>query len=554
MITERDCIAADHIIRASGAGDLFGQGLRRSPRGRKAAFPAEVLLIGKFLAAQAYGDVHLTTVHRVLTREVPIHWQETWGVVQGAKVIREFDLQHISRRVSDALDHTAVRLRGRVPDEQIVAEQQRRRATLNAILDAIIDATLTPRPAGSADYAVDGTGLWAAERARRKAPSGPIVEGVDEEDRPVGVVTEDDTSDAGRKAVARDRRPSDAGYGVKTKKDGSRGVYYGYEMHGLVRVPVERGEPALLERLRLTPASEDVIEPTFEAIDSVLRSGQAIKHLMADRHYSYKKFDRWVLPLIERNIRQIVDLRVDDHGFTEWDGLLIAAAWAHCPATPVRLGRIPKPAKDATAEEWDQFRADIEERSRFACRLSKPMDERGTVRWECPAIAGTIGCPRRAGTVDAARELGLPIVANPPAEADAPTLCQQASIAMKVDNPGLQKIMKVHQREYWGSQKHTRLFNRRTFVEGWFGVFKGDTTAKKKRGSSLATGIAHASIEAALFATVANTIMLRAWHRDHPDAPAAHPLLAPDDLTLKTVQVTEAEAAMLAKFRAAAVA
>lgn len=42
----------------------------------------------------------------------------------------------------------------------------------------------------------------------------------------------------------------------------------------------------------------------------------------------------------------------------------------------------------------------------------------GTSRWECPARARKVGCPHVTGTVQDARDLGMPIVAQPPAGPD----------------------------------------------------------------------------------------------------------------------------------------
>jgi hypothetical protein len=39
--------------------------------------------------------------------------------------------------------------------------------------------------------------------------------------------------------------------------------------------------------------------------------------------------------------------------------------------------------------------------------------------------------------------------------------------------------MKTHQKYYWGSRKHVALAGRRTYVEGFFGVLKGDTAANR---------------------------------------------------------------------------
>lgn len=49
--------------------------------------------------------------------------------------------------------------------------------------------------------------------------------------------------------------------------------------------------------------------------------------------------------------------------------------------------------------------------------------------------------------------------------------------------------------------------------------------AGKQLGSSLYTGLAHATLEIAVFACVANIIQLRAWHKETELGEPTHPLL-----------------------------
>jgi hypothetical protein len=114
--------------------------------------------------------------------------------------------------------------------------------------------------------------------------------------------------------------------------------------------------------------------------------------------------------------------------------------------------------------------------------------------------------------VSAAQDLGRPIIAS--TLEHLPQVCTQDSVGLQVTYDEQAKRVKLHQDHYWGTRKHIALFNRRTFVGGWFGTLKGDSSANKNRGSNLYTGIVHASIEAAVFTAVTNIINLRSWHRD----------------------------------------
>ncbi|MDQ1305260.1 MAG: hypothetical protein QG671_1091 [Actinomycetota bacterium] len=74
--------------------------------------------------------------------------------------ITHSDLYNLTRRITKQLDHTKIRA-GHLGDK----ERYRRRELLDAISDAILEATLIPRPAGATCYALDGIGIWAAEKA-----------------------------------------------------------------------------------------------------------------------------------------------------------------------------------------------------------------------------------------------------------------------------------------------------------------------------------------------------------------------------------------------------
>ena len=129
--------------------------------------------------------------------------------------------------------------------------------------------------------------------------------------------------------------------------------------------------------------------------------------------------------------------------------------------------------------------------------------------------------------MQAARKLGLPLINQPP-EHPLP-ICTQDSVGLRVTNETQGRLLTTHQKHYWGSRIQIALAKRRTFVEGWFGTLKGDSAANKNRGSSLYTVLAHASIEVAIFAAVANVINLRSWHDETGLGDPHHPLLSEPD-------------------------
>jgi len=128
-----------------------------------------------------------------------------------------------------------------------------------------------------------------------------------------------------------------------------------------------------------------------------------------------------------------------------------------------------------------------------------------------------------------AQEGNLPIIASPPDSEDAPKMCTQDSFGLHITNNQQAILMKVYQKHYWGSPTQRKLNARRTYVEGFFGVLKGDTSAAMKRGNHLYTGLAHSTLNAAIFGMVSNIILLRSWHLETTLGDPKHPLLEPED-------------------------
>ncbi len=290
---------------------------------------------------------------------------------------------------------------------------------------------------------------------------------------PIDSETDDAANEASAdsKVDSTTRKPPsdpDASWGVKTRKDGNRESYYGYELHALVRAPDypdQEGFIPLFETFEVTPAGKDIVRPSLGMLDRSTAMGNTVSELLADRHYSHKAEDRWFFQLLKRGIRQHVDLHANDQGFRDYNGMKLAAGWMHFPGTLSRLGRIDSPAPNADDAKKEAFAELIEERHQYAMRRVARLDEDSGARWECPAIDGRVGCPLREGSVEIAQLNGLPVIVEPPDKDGAPTCCTQRTVTT-----GHDAQPKVEQEHYWGSRKWKRCYNARTYVEGASGT------------------------------------------------------------------------------------
>jgi hypothetical protein len=535
--------------------------IRPSNRGRKTLDPV-IFLTGMQLSIDKYNVATVTKIFHVLTHDLTRDDQWDLGVRTFNKngkedVITKHDLYALTKRITKMLDFTRHRA-ALLSDE----ERMLRRDQVDGIVAAILEPTLIPRPTGSDSYALDGTAIWASERSKTKIPSGPAPDPVHEEDQlnvKIDQLDQTQLQNPESNDGAHSPKPgkghhgeSDADFGAKTDHDGTRKYYFGYDVEALVRVPAllpdgkkSRAEPNLLEALVVIPGGRDIVNPCLRMFDRMMAEGKTIRTILVDRHYSYKGFDRWMNELMKRGIEQVADMHSNDQGFRDWDGMKFAAGWAHCPSTPDRLGTIPTLGPTATPNEIAVFNALINERRTYAAKRVNTLDQDGKIRFGCPALDGSVGCPLRAGTMATAIAAQLPVISNPPAEIGRPSICTQQTVQIQVSTDPQKRAMKMYQRSYWGSKVWQSTYARRTYVEGWFGVLKNTTATGFHRGSHQFMGLPLVSLALAMAAATTNLRLLRTWHAETSLGDSSHPLLQPDKPHYGFAEITEEESANL---------
>ena len=512
MTVEETLTALEHatwVVDRSGAGPILDANSRVTNRGRRRQGLDGRLFLILMIVAAGQGRVTFRAMHKIATGQLPRPMQWELGILRRhpkSGAVIELSYKQVSDMGARLSQHLSAR-DPKLPENQ-------RAARLNA-LQAISDLLLVASHAMSNTtdaFAVDETGVWSWAKGTRAPADAPLVHPGDEDAQaaaaaradhaagkasghPLGpdlLVDEDvetDTAEPNNPNTG-DSFDPDAKWGVKTHKSGGRSSYFGYSMHTLVRVPPMRdGKPDLkagplyIERLRLTAASTDVVDVTLDMIDKVRAGGTEVKEIIGDRHYSYKGYDRWAKPLLERGIWPVHDLRKNDHGAVDLDGAKIIAGTPHCPGTPQHLETVERPGLGASPEEWARFNVMIEERQRYAMRRhSTPLGD-GKSRWVCPAKADKLGCPLVAGTTQVARNHQLPVVVPPPGE---PPRCCTVKTAMQIPAT---KVMKYTQEWYWGTPEWELRWNRRTYVESVFGNLKNPNTENVHRGFVQVVGL-----------------------------------------------------------------
>lgn len=563
MIDKRQLARAEHIIDSSGVVDVLIAGYRTSPRGRPANRSGlRLMLLGMLLSIHHRGTSTLTSAHATLSsldvdEQIRIGWCE---IVDGKpeQPVTLDDFYNLDRVICERLAYTEAS-----DPELDDSERERRHQVIRDYCDALCDVF---RFAWDSDaLALDATGVWSWGRGYSKDKDGPTVQRLASEhhvaDESVAETIETMSQMATR------RRDVDAAWGVKTKKNGQNEVFFGYEMHAFAQTPQltdprasdeTNGAPPLLTRFELTPAGTDVVDVSLNLLD---RHHVDIKDLIVDRHYHYKTPDRWKAKLDRRGVRQHLNLRKDEHGFTEYQRMRFAAGSAHCPATPDDLGTIERPNAGETSG-FEEFSRKIAVRERYAMQPHTKPDEHGTHRVKCPAVAGKVGCPLRPDTEAVAIELGLPLVENPPSHEPGgeplPACCTQETVTVSFDpNDDAQaRLYKLQQQHYWGSEAWERVWSKRTYIEGLFGNVKNPGTENLRRGHFQIFGLVWVHIVLGLAAASYNLRMLDNWAARNPGHPHQNlPLTASheadDEPIVGRIEVTAEEYKMLQAYRAA---
>lgn len=491
MITLLQFRHALSIVDGSGAADLLERLMYPNPQGRRGPLSQRAFLVGMLLTLMTTGTALYREIHELLARRLPIAAQIELGIVTATD--NGDGTTTVERTVEEDHFYTFTRKLRSVmrPNEPLGDDIHR---ALLDITDRLLAETLPDRPKGATTYAVDETGHWAHSLGRKDREPAPDTE-------------------------AGPGHDTEAGWSGKTAKDGTTEWYFGWSIHAIVRAPAVgkdgSSEPLLLEALDLTAAGTDLVDPTLHLLDRMLDRGLGVGDLLGDRHYSYKQAERWAVPLRDHGIRQVLDLRADEHGFHDVDGTRVTAGSPHCPATPDVYAKHvrPAPADDPTPEDFRRFEDFIEARQQWALqRRSTPWASK--IRYSCPARSGTLGCALVEGSDDVAREVGLPIVENPPDPTTAPKCCTQRTVTLDAAAIGEKHI----QERYWGSAAWYAAYRKRTHVESWFGTAKNPSKSTVSRQASYADCRGLRLLYVAVAATATNLLLLRRWHEQHGES------------------------------------
>ena len=537
MISRAEFERALALVRRSGVQDTLEARLHpRGEGGRPRALDLDVLLAAMILTTTHYQDLLLTRVHRLLTNDLAHSYQRQLGVIRadGQKLsIRQ--VRYVLEAIERKYAYTAKRRPGL--DDPARAE---RRESFQEVIDQLLAGSIPAHLAGQGRFAVDASAIDSAARGK-KMPNGTKKERARAKaERAARTDAENAELDALAAEVNADSEAGrsydpDARWGYRTKTfDNKTKKCFGYQLIAFTRVGAvgqEGREPLLIDRIVVVAANASMSAPSISALDRFAASGQPVTEVIVDRGFSNYTPDNWAYGLRDRGIEQVLDLSEDDYGIRDFNGVTMVAGWPHCPAMPVELEEIRRPAsltagtlkKSATPRERMRHARQRKEIAAFEERIaaremyafvrtslgqdrSKTGKGKDAERFACPAQAGKVVCDNCP--LSRFAPAGLPRVLNPPTTPGIPDACKQATISVPMTvSP------KLRQRERWGTPAWVISYNRRSRVEGGFGLLKNDATGNVKRGWTRQVGIIKTTLLLAVAVTASNLRQLLTWSR-----------------------------------------
>lgn len=525
-------------------------GFERQPQGPKTNVEMiRLLFIGMLLSISESKSATISSAYIALTQKLDHRDQLRLGIKTGPgpkDFIARDRLYYASDVVVEQLAY------GKSTDGLISRDEAARRH--DAVLDAcfgLLDYTAEATEVDDGELAIDQTAVWAWSRGKYcPKPTLEEIAAQSDEMTKEGLSVlrggDVDAADLDGMTVTDDPEKlkgfdPDAAWSGATAKDGGLKRFYGYFASVIAAVPRGRidDDPTtrapVVRRVEMTSSTDDVVDVTLRLLDSIPNK---IKSILVDRHYSFKKFDRWQLPLIKRGIRQVLDLRASDYKVHRYEESIYVGGSGHCPAMPLEDSEDHRPGVFASREEHQAFQNRMENRYQYAHVVINQLDEKSSMKLRCPAREFKVACPLFPPSMEVAAEHGLTIINTDLLDLEPgqelPRCCTQDSFRVTVP----EAVAKLNQINYWGSKLWYKAFGGRSSVEGVFGNLKNLRTENLKRGTIQKTGLVWVQLVVTLICATYNVRVIRNRHDRLEADPINHPLLSSDEETVTHVSLT----------------
>lgn len=344
-------------------------------------------------ALEGYGDLHLTSAHRVAERLTQAQSQKI-GLRQPVTY----------SQIESAVTDLAEAMKEQVDPRTGEATQARLSLSLTDFLTRMVSQVIPASLRGRATLAVDSTDYecwsrrrsWASHMKPDDAPDALPEQ--DYEPPKKRSVNEPGWPKVGPDGRLQHQWDCDPREGYRSGKNLARkGTFLGWDAHFATQVPEHGGaaEAGLIHGVALAPAGSYKAEAGLDLLDALERLGHKPEVLLVDRGYSYAQQEAWALPLAQRAVEQVLDLHPNQRGTRPGPikGTLWVDGGLFVESLPKDLRSLPGYSLGMTREEKALLARRYDERRAYAfSSMGGPDPQRGTQRFRGPALAGRVRC------------------------------------------------------------------------------------------------------------------------------------------------------------------
>jgi hypothetical protein len=544
QIRRREVDLVLQAVRRSGVGADVEAILVPQKTGRPRKLKAEVFFVGAVVVAMKGLTLTLDNIHKALTEWLPLSVQLELGTRikaagQQSEPIKVRQVRYLFSAIERRLAFTVESEPGLTD-----VEREIRSEALQSIIDKLIGGSVLQSMPKEISLAWDSSGVESFGKPKWPATAVRDETDVDFDDLAEAVTTVQsasptgDTTKKNKKKTKGGKVPKphsidrDAHLGYRTKTYDSKSTkLFGYDLFaGVAVLPVGADPdemPKLLLAMTLRPAAGSTSKPTLALLDRMMENGYRIDELIVDRGFSYKNPKDWAIELHSRGISQVQDIHPADHGVRDHEGIRVVNGVPYCVKKPDALVDNPRPPhfkvgplkkkatdgdklnRERNLKDLKHFQDHEVEREPYAFVFHEnnpTAKDPFNSRWICPGKAGKVQRELCPGSADYGDD--RPVVLNPGPRELAPKCCTQQTVSI----PG-PVLVKLRQRNVWGSPDWIESFSRRTHIEGIFGNLRNPSTQNIKRGFCRVTGLVKTSLMLTFEVIAANIRVVRKWSR-----------------------------------------
>ena len=474
--------SAEKVIDSSGVVERIEAtlALAKKKSGRPSELSVRSLLV-VLLVLGGSGRMHLIRVPRLIDT-LPQATKKRLGLVRDGGITRR-QVERLFANIASALEASSV------------ASASSRWSQLDALCDALLQASAHPEAQSIASVAIDGTAIESWGRVYRrelKQADGSI--------KRVKLASDPDARWRGRGESAW-KRP-----------------FFGYDATVAVTVPEVGGEavPMAALTMRYRPAAKEPVQGGVMVAQAIFNMQGRLGDVLVDREYTkHQDGSGFILPVRALGGEPIFDLTEQQRGARGTvKGAVMIDGHPFSPGVPHELFHLGTLPVQSTREQKIEHQEKMAARAIYAMRPHGSRKTSGAWTMQCPASASKLLCPLQKAK-GSPRPGALPIHAKRvPVNVAKGDVCSQSYTTFDAHE------IPLSQRELYGTAEWYFSFSRRNRVEGFFGNTKNEAVESLRRGSVRVLGGYKSGLLHLLMMAATNMRFAKRWDEQSAVPPA----------------------------------